>query len=321
MPELERINVIWLLSQSCTGDTISFTSAKHPSVTDLLLGFLPEASGVVLAFHPTLMPTWGREAIDVLRAASAGKLDPFLMVVEGAIPNEDQASKTGGFYCFLGEDEGKLVTLNYWIDKLSRRAAAAVAVGTCACYGGMVSAKPNPTDAKGLLDYLGRGWKSALDLPVICVPGCPAQGEWIAETLGYVVLAARGALPLPALDQHHRPLFIFGVKVHECCPRAGYLASGKLSKKFGEPYCMGLLGCKGTISYCDVPKRGFVDGAGGCPTIGSPCIGCTEPGFPDPPFSPFFAKAPKGVWTREAFKDIKGHLYAGLHRLFARRRI
>lgn len=319
MSGLEKIHVVWLHGQSCTGDTVSFTTAKHPSVTDLLLGFLPEASGAVLAFHPTLMPTWGHEAVNILRDAAEGKFDPFVMVLEGSIPDEEKAARTGGYYCLFGEDQGQPVTLNHWLDRLSKRAAAAVAVGTCATYGGVVSAKPNPTGAKGLLDYLGREWKSTLGLPVVCVSGCPAQGEWIAETLAYIVLAARGALPPPPLDDAHRPLFIYGERVHEVCPRAGQLVSGGMSEKFGEPYCMGLLGCKGPISYCDVPQRGFVDGAGGCTTVGSPCIGCTEPGFPDPPFSPFLRKSPPGTWAKEAIAHILGSLYAGLSRLKPRR--
>jgi len=311
----EEINVIWLQGQGCTGCTVSLTGSTHPSLADLLTGYLPQAANINLAFHQTIMLPHGEKAIDVLRSAANGELDPFVLVLEGAIPNEELAKKMGGFWCLVGEDEGKPMTINDWILKLSPRAAAAVAVGTCACYGGIPHGTPNPTGARGLLDFLGRDWRSKLNLPVICVPGCPAQGEHVAETLTHLVLTARGLLPIPELDEHNRPKFIFGKTAHENCPRAGTFAEGEFSEKFGEPYCMGLLGCKGPIAHCDVPRRGFVEGVGGCPTIGSICIGCTEPEFPDPPFSPFFRKAPPMIFTVEAFRDIKGKIYAILHRL------
>jgi len=312
---IEKINVIWLQGQGCTGCTVSLTGATHPSLADLLTGYLPQAANVNLVFHPTIMLPHGKEAVDVLRSATKGELDPFVLVLEGAIPDEELAKKTGGFWCMVGEENGKPITLNEWIDKLSPRTAAFVAIGTCACYGGIPHGTPNPTNAKGAFEYLGKNWKSKLGLPVICVPGCPAQGEHIAEVLAHLVLTARGLLPVPELDEYNRPKFIFGKTVHENCPRAGFLSQGEFSERFGEPYCMGLLGCKGPITHCDVPRRGFVEGVGGCPTIGSICIGCTEPEFPDPPFSPFFKKAPPGIFVSETIGDIKGKLYAIFHRL------
>ncbi len=312
---VEKINVIWLQGQGCTGCTVSLTGATHPSLLDILGGFLPQASGIVLQYHPTIMLPHGEEALKNLRAAVKGELDPFVLVLEGAIPDEGKAGEMGGFWCMIGEENGKFMTFNDWLKRLAERAVAIVAVGTCASYGGIPHGKPNPTGAKGAFQYFGKEWKSKAGLPVVCVPGCPAQGEHVAETLAYLVLAVRGFLPPPALDEYNRPLFLFDKKAHENCPRAGLFAEGKYSEKFGEPYCMGLLGCKGPIAHCDIPRRGFVDGVGGCPTIGSICIGCTEPEFPDEPFSPFFKKAPPSVYAVEAFHDIMGKIYALLHRL------
>jgi hydrogenase small subunit len=84
------------------------------------------------------------------------------------------------------------------------------------------------------------------------------------------------------------------------------MGDGKISHEFGEPYCMGGLGCKGPISHCDVPKRGFIEGVGGCPSVGSPCIGCTEPTFPDAPMSPFLEKAPITPFLMEKVTGIIG---------------
>ena len=42
---------------------------------------------------------------------------------------------------------------------------------------------------------------------------------------------------------------------------------------------------------CNVPKRGWMNGLGGCPNVGGICIGCTMPGFPDK-FMPFMDPPP-----------------------------
>jgi hydrogenase small subunit len=253
------------------------------------------------------MLPWGDEALKALEAAEKGELAPFVLVMEGSIPDESKAKESGGFWCVVGEDEeGNPVTLSDRLDRLAKNAAAIVSAGTCASFGGIPSGNPNPTGAKGAMDYLGKGWKSGLGIPVINVPGCPSHGEHLAEVLAYAVLAVRGFLPLPELDEHQRPAFLFGHTAHENCPRAGLFSDGKNSHEFGEPYCMGTMGCKGPISHCDVPKRGFVEGVGGCPSMGSPCIGCTEPEFPDPPFSPFLAKAPAGFFVGEKIRSFGG---------------
>ena len=97
------------------------------------------------------------------------------------------------------------------------------------------------------------------------------------------------------------------------------LAKGKYSKKFGEEKCMSMLGCKGPISHCLVPSRGFIDGVGGCPNIGGLCIGCTEPEFPDEPFGPFLKKAPPEVYIEETIGDIIGKISALIGRLKPRK--
>ena len=311
MSEIERIHVVWLPGQACTGCTVSLLNASHPSVLDLLTGFIPQAAGVTLDYHATIMLPWGEEALGAVNAAERGELDPFVLVLEGAIPDESIAKSRGGYWCVIGEDEdGNPITFNERLDRLAKNAAAIVCAGTCASYGGIPHGNPNPTGAKGGIDYFGKSWKSVLGIPIVNVPGCPSHGEHLAEVLAYAVLAVRGYLPLPDLDEWHRPKFLFEHTVHENCPRAGLFADGRNSHEFGEPNCIGLLGCKGSISHCDVPKRGYVEGVGGCPSVGSPCIGCTEPEFPDAPFSPFLAKAPTSFFVIEKLHSIPGSLEA-----------
>ncbi len=305
---VDRIHVLWLNGQACTGCSVSFLNATHPSVVDLLTGFIPQASGITLDYHQTIMLPWGEEATKALDDAEKGLLDPFVLVMDGSIPDEAAASKTGGAWCVIGEREGKVVTFNQRLKALSEKAAAVVAAGTCATWGGIPHGKPNPTGAKGLLDYLGESWKSKLGIPIINVPGCPVMGEHLAEALTHAVLTVRGLLPMPVLDSLHRPAFIFALTAHENCPRAGRYANGQISKNFGEINCMGGLGCKGPISHCDVPNRGYIEGVGGCTTVGSVCIGCTMPIFPDAPFSPFLKKAPASFYVDEKLHEAWGSI-------------
>ena len=317
---MQPINLIWLQGQGCTGDTVALISASEPSLVDALTGVLPEVSEIKLAYHPTVMAPWGETALNVLDDAKEGKLDPFVLIVEGALPDEGKAAASEGYYCAVGDKDGKLVMVNDLLLSLKDKAAAVVAVGSCATFGGISGAKPNPTGARGVMDFLGRDYKSTLGLPVINVSGCPAPGDNTIKTLVYLALVARGVITAPpALDEHNRPLFLYGELAHHICPRAGSLANGQFSHDFGEEYCMGLLGCKGPITYCSVPRDGFADGAGGCPTVGSICIGCTEPGFPDAPFSPFLKKSPIWPWVVHAINDTIGHVRAAMTRLSRRK--
>lgn len=300
----QPINIIWLEGQGCTGCTISLTNSSAPAIADVLVGVIEAVADVNLVFHPAVMPPWGDKAIKVLKDAAEGKYDPFVLVLEGAIPDEDKAGE--GFWCMVGEEDGRVYTLNYWIDKLAPRAAAAVAIGACACYGGIPHGKPNPTGAHGLIDHLGKDWKSKLGLPVICVPGCPAAGDWITQVLGALVLAVRGLANPPELDEYHRPKFLFGQLAHDNCPRAGYYSEGKFAETFGQPECIVSLGCKGLITYCPAPGNGWINRVGGCPTLGAPCIGCTQPEFPDEPYAPFLKPPEAVVMTRTVIKRIVG---------------
>jgi hydrogenase small subunit len=290
---MDAINLVWLHGQSCSGDTVSLIGAGDPSLVDILTGVLPEVGDIKLAFHPTLMTAWGGEALKVLDDAREGKLDPFLLIFEGSIPDEDKAASQGGYFCAVADREGRLVTANQLLLELKDKAAATIAVGTCAAFGGIVAGRPNPTGARSLMDFLGKDYRSTLGLPVINVSGCPASGDNYVKALAYVALMARGVVTAPPeLDEHNRLKFLHGELAHHICPRGGYFAVGKYSYKFGDPHCMVWLGCKGPISSGQVPRDKFAGHLGGCTTVGSPCIGCTEPGFPDEPFSPFFEMAP-----------------------------
>ncbi|MHC1585674.1 MAG: NADH-quinone oxidoreductase subunit B family protein [Candidatus Syntropharchaeia archaeon] len=312
----EEINIIWLEGQDCAGCTISIKQASNPTLIDVITGALPGIRNVKLVYHPTLMFEWGEDAVKILMDAMDGKYDPFGMILEGAIPDEGKAGS--GAWCVVGEYDGKILKLTDVIDALAERCAAAVAIGTCASYGGMPHGKPNPTGAKGLLDYLGKDWKGNLRFPIICIPGCPPRPDNIIQVLGHGILAIRGIAPPPTLDEWHRPLYLYGATAHEHCPICGYYTEGIDAHGFGETGCLGAIGCKGIITHCNASTT-WMDGYGGCTHVGAPCFGCADPKFPDPPTSPFFAKAPAMPFVKDTIRGLIGHMKMGIGRLGRRR--
>ena len=142
----------------------------------------------VVVHNPVLAYENGAEFMQAWCDAEAGKLDPFVLIVEGSIPNEEINGE--GHWAAMGVDPatGQPITTNEWVDRLAPKAAAVVALGTCATYGGIPAMKNNPTGAMGVADYLGWNWKSKAGLPVVNIPGCPAQPDNTTETLLYLAL-------------------------------------------------------------------------------------------------------------------------------------
>ena len=279
---------------SCDGDSVAMTSATNPSLEDIVQGVIPGMPRVVV-HNPVLAYEVGAEFMEAWYQAERGELDPFVLVVEGSIPNEELTGE--GHFSGMGDnpETGQPITTNEWVDRLAPKAAAVVAVGTCATYGGIPAMKNNPTGAMGLPDYLGWDWKSSAGLPVVCIPGCPAQPDNMTETLLMLVLHLGGLAPVPELDEQLRPAWLFDRTVREGCNRAGFTEQGQFATEYGDDQrCLVKLGCKGPVVKCNVPVRGWVNGIGGCPNVGGICMACTMPGFPDK-FMPFMDEDPYGA--------------------------
>jgi hydrogenase small subunit len=288
---MREIDILWLTAGlGCDGDTISITAATQPSLEDILLGALPGLPKVNL-HNQVLARDNGEEFLARWRRAAAGEGGPFLLVVEGSIP--DESNKAAGYWAAFGTDTatGQPIPTCDWIDRLAPRAWAVVAAGTCAAYGGVHAMAGNPTGARGLPDYLGWAWKSKAGVPLVCVPGCPVQPDNFMETLLYLLYQAAGLAPMIPLDEQLRPTWLFGATVHEGCDRAGYYETAEFADHYGSPKCIVKLGCWGPVVQCNVGKRGWMAGIGGCPNVGGICIGCTMPGFPDK-FMPFMDEPP-----------------------------
>nr|WP_198319323.1 hypothetical protein [Actinopolyspora erythraea] len=300
----EPVHILWInAGLSCDGDSVSLTAAMQPSIEEIVMGALPGLPEVRV--HWPLIdfesgPEQGADTfIEWFHKADRGELEPFLLVVEGSIPNE--AIKEEGYWCGFGNDPntGQPITTSEWIDRLAPKALGVVATGTCATYGGIHAMAGNPTGAMGVPDYLGWQWKSKAGLPIVCVPGCPVQPDNMSETLLYLLYQVAGQAPMIPLDDALRPKWLFSATVHEGCDRGGYYEQGQFTEHYGTPECLVKIGCWGPVVQCNVAKRGWMNGIGGCPNVGGICIGCTMPGFPDK-FMPFMDEPPGALLSTAA---------------------
>jgi len=290
MGPIEKIYLIWLAGGSCDGCTVAVVAATQPPVEKLIAGLVPGLPRVEL-IHPGVALEAGAAFTENLAMAERGELDaPYLIVWEGSV-FENDSSGEGAFYR-LGQDrDGRTTSSTEWLSRLAPNAAAVVAIGSCAAWGGIPAAQGNVTGSVGVMDFLERDYRSALGVPVVNIPGCSPVGDNFMETAAGVLLFLQGMGPLPEFDELGRPVWIFGETVHRRCPRGGYYEEGIFAEAYGEKECLVELGCWGPVVQCNISERGMVNGIGGCMNIGGICIGCTMPGFPDK-FAPFYAVPP-----------------------------
>jgi hydrogenase small subunit len=320
----QSVHVFWLAGMSCDGCSIAVLGATAPSVESLLTGSLPGVP-IVFLHHTALQLEAGQAFVEPMRRAWKGELGaPYVIVYEGSIPDESKATPYGGYWSAVGEEEdpttGQLrqVPSSEWVKRLAPGAAAVIAIGTCATWGGIPAAYGNPTNAMSVMDFLGRDYRSTLGVPVVNVPGCSPIGDNFTETVAAVLLFLQGIGPLPEFDDLGRPAWLFGETVHRHCVRAGYYEEGTFADGYGDRECLVEIGCWGPVVNCNITSRGAINHLGGCMNVGGPCIGCTMPGFPDK-FSPFY-KAPPGTLVSGTASRLVGSFVRPLRRITQRDR-
>ena len=254
----KRPSVIWLHFQECTGCTESMLRAEHPTLERLILDVIS------LDYHETLFAAAGHQVEQARKTAMSENKGRYVLVVEGAVPTRD-----GGIYCKVGGRTAVELTRECAAD-----AAAVIAIGSCASWGGMPSTDPNPTGAAGVAAVLGK--------PVVTIPGCPPNPYNFLSTVVHFLTFGS----LPPVDELGRPKFAYSRLVHENCERRAHFDAGRFAMDFGDEghrkgYCLYKLGCKGPETYANCPTILFGDaGAGTWPVgCGHPCIGCTEQGI------------------------------------------
>ena len=276
---VREIPVVWLQGAGCTGCTVSLLNSASPTIKNMLIDQLVPGVHINLRFHPTIMAGSGELVVEVLGDTIEEKKGEYILAVEGAVPTAADA-----IYCAIGERDGSPVSVEERLEDLARSAMAVIAVGTCASFGGIPAGVPNPTDCKPIGEILK---VKGITKPLINIPGCPPHPDWLVGTLASIVLY--GLPGAEDLDDYSRPLTFYRRLIHENCPRRASFDEGKFAKKFGDEGCLYELGCKGSVTYADCPLRLWNAGTNWCVGAGAPCIGCTQPEFPDL-VSPFYEK-------------------------------
>lgn len=277
----ERPAVLWLQGQGCTGCSVTLLNNVNPTIADILLKVIS------LEFHPTIMGSEGEQAIQHMRKVAASQKGKFFVVVEGAIP-----VAADGKYCIIGEAEHKEITMVDMVKELAPDAAAILAVGTCAAFGGIPAAKGSETESMGVSAFLK---KNNIATPVVNISGCPPQPDWIVGTLVLALglikekgMEAGLAEVVKILDAEGRPTPFFGENIHNNCPYLKDYDNNKFCATFTQKDgCRYDLGCKGPSANCDSWKRPWNGGVNWC-IANATCIGCTESDFPDGK-SPFYS--------------------------------
>jgi hydrogenase small subunit len=266
----KKYPVVWLQGAGCTGCSVSVLNAVSPRIQNLLLDEVVPGHQLNLMFHATIMGGQGEPVIEVLKDTEKNRKGGYILVVEGAIPTAQ-----GGAYGSIGEKDGKHLTIQQSVEDLGKNALLTVALGTCAAFGGIPAAKPNPTICKGVQDIFDQ---KKINTLVVNVPGCPPHPDWFVGTVSAILFSGVEAL---ALDNLARPKLFYGQLIHENCPRRADFDKGKFAAKLGDPGCLYKVGCKGHYTNADCPIRQWNNGVNWCIKAGSPCLGCVEPEFPD----------------------------------------
>jgi hydrogenase small subunit len=261
--------VIWLEFQACTGDTEALLRAYSPPIDDLVLQVIS------LEVHDTVMAAAGRQVEEARKQAVEKYAGKYLVIVDGAIPRQEE-------FCTIGGRSALAIAR-----EVCPKAAANIAVGTCAAYGGIQSAAPNPTSATPLKEAVPGAAN------VIRLPGCPCNTENLTATLVHFLTFGR----LPPTDSLDRPLFAYGKRIHDNCERRGHFDAGQYAESFGDEghrrgWCLYKLGCKGPETFHNCPSFRYNEGMSWPVMAGHGCIGCSEPHFWDT-MSPFYRRLPK----------------------------
>jgi hydrogenase small subunit len=251
--------VLWLQGAACTGCSVSFLNRIGASAPLTAADVLMQT--VNLAYHPNLMGAAGELAVaQAKRAYDAGG---YILCVEGGVP-----TAFGGNTCLAWTVQGQDTTFHQAVLDYSSRAAQVIAIGTCASFGGVAGAGPNPTGVKGV---------GAITLKnAINIAGCPPHPDWIVWAIAALLTNSVGAL-----DCYNRPVALYGKTVHQQCWRLNNFAAGQFASAYGEDnLCLSRLGCHGPQTQSACPATGWNNMANWCVDANATCLGCTSPAFP-----------------------------------------
>lgn len=286
-------NLLWLQTGACGGETLTILSADKPEFQNLILH-----GQIELLWQPSLshQPLSCLEKLIEDICADRLKLD--ILCVEGSIVTAPDG--TGLFDSWRGRAKMDIAA------QLAEKADYVLAMGTCASFGGVHAAPPNPSDCIGMQfdgaelgGLLAPEWRSGAGLPVINIAGCPAHPNTMTRTLA---MLAEG-LPIE-LDRLNRPAAFFSTVVHQGCTRNEYHEYDVEDVQPGGQACMFFnLGCQGPVTAA-VCNADLWNGRSSKTRAGVPCFGCTSPSFPQD----------RDLFATEKIGEIPVHLPLGVER-------
>jgi hydrogenase small subunit len=289
--------LVWLEFQDCAGNSESFLRASHPTVADLILDTFS------LNYHETLMAAAGQQAEGALAKTVADYSGKYIALVEGSIP-----TGADGAYCAIGGKSALQI-----VREVCGAAAATIAVGTCAAFGGLPAASPNPTGAVSVADAVP-GLRNLVNMPA-----CPMNAENITALLVYYLTIKQW----PPLDHYRRPLFAYGKFIHDNCERRAFFDSGQYVEAWGDEAhrhgaCLYKMGCKGPATSQNCPVVRWNEATNWPIGCGHPCVGCAEPNFWDR-MTPFYRhlEGIPGFGVGSSVDKVGLGLTAGVAALFA----
>lgn len=258
LEQARRPSVIWLSFQECTGCTESLTRSHTPTLEGLILG------QVSLDYHHTLQAASGTAAEHARMQAMKENHGKYLVVVDGSLPLGNP-----GYSTIAGISNVEM------LKETVEGAAAVIAVGSCAAFGGIPMAQPNPTGAVSVSQIVK-------DRPVVNVPGCPPIPVVITGVLAHFLTFGG----LPELDELGRPLAFYGDTIHDRCYRRPFYDQGLFAESFDDEgarkgWCLFKVGCKGPVTHNACATTKWNDGTSFPIESGHGCLGCSEPNFWD----------------------------------------
>lgn len=254
-----RVPVIWLHGNECTCCTESFIRSGHPLAKDVIL------SMISLDYDDTIMAAAGHQAHNILVETKKKYKGQYILAVEG-----NPSLAFDGMACFSG---GESFTKK--LQFMAEDCAAIISWGSCASWGCVQAAKPNPSQSVPV-------HKVITDKPIIKVPGCPPIAEVMTGVVAYYVTF--GAIP--PLDSQGRPKMFYGQRIHDKCYRRPHFDAGQFVEKFDDEgarkgYCLYKVGCKGPTTYNSCSTMGWNEGVSWPVKSGHGCLGCSEDNFWD----------------------------------------
>jgi hydrogenase small subunit len=254
-----RLPLIWLELQDCAGCTEAISRSQSPSLVNLVL------NKIAVDYQETLMAPAGFQAEQAKSDTMKKYHGKYVLVVEGSPTVGDN-----GVYCTIGGRSNMDL-----LREAADGAAAIIATGNCASFGGIPKAQPNPTGARGVYEVI-------TDKPIVNIPGCPAIPEVTTGTIAYFLVMGE----LPKTDALRRPLTFYGHTIHDHCLRRPFYEAGRFAAAFDsddarEGECLYKLGCKGPTTYNACSSLKWMQGLSFPVQSGHPCLGCSEPSFWD----------------------------------------